>query len=237
MKASPFTLAKISGVLLLIVAVVLLVVSPTPQDNLPDGFYTPVIAFEFIQTKAEIMHFFEVKDVPAYEASMLTGNVIDYGFMVLYSLLLFFIALGIYRITSAKTMYLAMFLCVVMLAGDAIENFYIYKLVTTRNIGNNDTLQSFPHYSFYLQMLNIFTWLKWSSIASTFLLFAPFFFKGKIFHKVIALLSVVCFGLCIAAYLQHGILNEIFASSVVLVFLLLAIFVFTFREKDKTAIA
>ena len=116
-----------------------------------------------------------------------------------------------------------MLFCLTMLVFDGLENLQLYHIL--QNYKTGDIIEN-------LGLLNIFTWLKWSSIASAFLLFSPFFFKGKVFHKIIGALCVVCFGLCIAAFLQHGVLNEIFATSVVLVFLLLVVFVFTFKEKQ-----
>lgn len=231
MKLNEFQTARILGILLLIVAIALLIINPQPENNLPAGFYTPVIAFEFIQSKQEILNFFKVQNEAVYEQKMLLGNWVDYAFMVLYSCLLLYISAGIKKITGSKTMLLAMFFCMAMLVGDAVENYAIYKLVTMRNTDFSlPELVNYPNYNYLLQMLNIFTWLKWGSIASAFLLFSPFFLKGKIFHKIIGIFCIVCFGLCIAAFLQHGILNEIFAGSVVLVFLLLVIFIFTFRN-------
>lgn len=224
MKITAFKTARFSGILLLLVAVVLLIINPKPKENLPQGFKTPIIAFEFIQSQKEVDHFFKVDNVSSYKSSMLLGNQIDYGFMCLYSFLLFCIALGIKKITNANSMYIAMFFCSMMLLFDALENWHIFQIIQLHPNGN---------YSQNLDQLTIFTWLKWSSIASTFLLFSPFFFKGKIFHKIIGFCCVLTFGLCIAAFVQHGILNELFSTSVVLVFLLLIIFVFTYKEQEK----
>ncbi len=223
MQSSPNSIkaARIIGVLLLVVAIILLAISTKPENNLPAGFYTPIIALEFIQTMKEVTHFFQLKDIPKYEDDLLLGNNIDYIFMFLYSGLLFCIAFGIHKITKAKTMYLAILFCISMLVFDALENFQIYNIIQNYKIED---------VSYNLSMLNIFTWLKWSSIACTFLLFSPFFFSGKVFHKIIGTFCVACFGLCIAAFLQHGILNEIFATSVVVVFLLLVVFVFAFKS-------
>ncbi len=222
MKPIPFKIACFVGILLLIVALALMIINPQPENNLPAGFFTPVIAFEFIQTPTEVHHFFSMKDFHNYEQSMLLGNNIDYLFMCLYSSLIFCIAIGIQKISNAKTMYLAMLFSFSMLAFDALENYQIYQIIQHYILGNITN---------NLNLLNIFTWLKWSSIASSFLLFSPFFFKGKIFHKTIGALCISCFGLCIAAFLQHGVLNEIFAANVVLVFVLLVVFVFTCKEK------
>ena len=235
MHLSAFKTARILGIALLVCAVSLLIINPKAENNLPAGFYTPIIAFEFIQTKQEIMNFFKVADVASYESNMLLGNYIDYIFMVLYSCLLLYIAVGIKKITQTKAMYFAMFFCMIMLIADAMENYQIYHLVVKRNIDFNqiNPISSFNLYEVHLSLLSLCTWLKWSSIASTFLLFSTFFFSGKTFHKIIGFFCVVCFGLCIAAFMQHGILNEIFATSVVVVFLLLVIFVFTYKEAEN----
>ncbi|MFN8294821.1 MAG: hypothetical protein U0T69_01435 [Chitinophagales bacterium] len=231
-QLSAFKTARVFGIALLVCAGVLMFINPKPENNLPTGFYTPIIAFEFIQSKQEILNFFKVANEASYESNMLLGNYIDYVFMVLYSCFLLYIAVGIKKITHTKTMYLAMFFCMTMLIADAMENYQIYQLVVKRNVDFNqiNPISSFNLYEVYLSLLSLFTWLKWSSIASTFLLFSPFFFNGKTFHKIIGVFCVACFGLCIAAFMQHGILNEIFATSVIVVFLLLIIFVFTYKE-------
>ncbi|MDB5226890.1 MAG: hypothetical protein JWN78_1083 [Bacteroidota bacterium] len=226
MKPTAFKIACVLGILLLACAIALLIINPQPQHNLPKEFFTPIIAFEFIRTPQEVKHFFEVKNIPCYEQKMLLGNWIDYGFMFLYSGLLFCIISGIKKITQMNVLYIAMLLCVVMLVGDALENFQIYQIIEKYKI--SDITNN-------LSCLNIFTWSKWSAIASCFLLISPFFLAGNLFQKLIGILCIICFGLCIAAFLHHGILNEIFALNVVAVFLLLVIFVFTYKE-DKTLI-
>ncbi|MFN8236900.1 MAG: hypothetical protein U0T77_01915 [Chitinophagales bacterium] len=225
MGNKPFRIARILGILLLIYSIILLFVNPQPADNLPEHFFTPIIAFEFIQSPQEVAAFFKVPDESAYIQAMLLGNWIDYVFMVLYSGLLFCIALGIKKITGAQTMLLAAVCCLIILVCDALENYQIYLIIS--RFKNQEIFEN-------LALLNIFTWLKWSSIASVFLLFSPFFLKGKLFHKIIGCLCISSFGLCIAAFLHHGILNEIFANSIVMVFLLLVIFVFTFKEKKTS---
>lgn len=216
-----FKLARVIGVLLAIVAIVLSVRGTKNEDNLPTGFFTPIIALEFIQTSQEVQHFFEVKDVAKYEADLVFGNNVDYLFMTLYSALIFCIALGINRITKSKLMYVAMLMCGVMLLCDALENHQIAEIIFYYK--TNASIESF------LTKLSIFTWLKWSSISISFLVLATYFLKGNLFHKTIGALGITSFILCIAAFLHHGILNEIFALNIVLVFLMLVIFVFTFK--------
>lgn len=217
MKFPIIILARISGVLLIIVALVLMFVNPKPENNLPQGFFTPIIAFEFIQSPDEVNHFFDVANNKEYIQSMLSGNWIDYGFMLLYSCLIFCVARYILKESDNKSMYLAMLFAVLMLVADALENYQIYLIVSNFESEN---------ISSYLNWLSIFTWLKWSSIAASFLLFSPYFLERNLFHKTIGLICLLPFLLCIAAFIQHGILNEIFALSVVIVFVVLIIFVF-----------
>jgi len=218
-----FKIARIIGVLLAIVAIILSVRGTKNENNLPAGFITPIVALEFIQTPQEVQHFFEVKDVQKYESDLLFGNNVDYIFMTLYSCLLFVIALGIYKITSSKLMYVVMILCVVMLLCDALENHQIAQIIFYYK--TNASIEIF------MSKLKVFTWLKWSAIATSFLLFTPFFLKGNWYQKAIGILGISSCILCIAAFFKHGILNEIFALNIILVFLLLVIFVFTYRPR------
>lgn len=48
----PFIKAGIVGLLVIVMSIVLLAVFPSKAVRLPDGFFTPIIAFEFIETKA-----------------------------------------------------------------------------------------------------------------------------------------------------------------------------------------
>jgi len=217
-----FKIARVAAFLLVITAIITATRLTKSENNLPNGFYTPIIALEFIQTTQEVQQFFTVKDVAAYEEDLLFGNNADYAFMLFYSTLLFFIALGILKVTRSKWMYVVMFLCVVMLLSDALENMQIAQIIlfykTASIVG-------------FLSKLSIFTWLKWSSIALSFLLFAPYFLKGNWFRKIIGSLGITAFLLCVAAFLHHGILNEIFSTNIVLVFVLLVIFVFIHKKE------
>ena len=57
MKPTAFKIACVLGILLLACAIVLMFINPQPQNNLPKEFFTPIIAFEFIQSPVEVKHF------------------------------------------------------------------------------------------------------------------------------------------------------------------------------------
>lgn len=223
MNLKPFKIASIISIALILLSVCLIFINPKKENNLTQGYSTPIIAFEFIDFPAAVQFFFEVKNPTAYKNSMLLGNKIDYLFMIVYSAFLFFIARGLYAIFKLKILYLAMIFCVLMWIGDAFENFQIYNIIQnykTTNIQQN------------LDWLHLFTWLKWSSIASTFLIFAPFIWKLNTFGKTISIVGVLCFCLAIIAFFIGGIWHEIFALSVSITFLLLTIFVFLFKTNS-----
>lgn len=221
--------AKIIAVFILITASVLLYINPKAENNLPSGFKTPIIALEFIQNKQEIKAFFQVENKAKYKADLLLGNSIDYLFMTLYSIFLACIALSFkHQLTKIK-MVLLLTLCISMLLGDAIENYQIYHLITKFD-GQSElfnAITSYNYYDIHITWLKLFTWIKWFSIALVFLIIAPLFLNIKNnVAKAIGLIGISCFLLSIAAFLFHGVMNELFAMTVSIEFVLLIIFCF-----------
>lgn len=221
--------AKIIAVFILITASVLLYINPKAENNLPSGFKTPIIALEFIQNKQEIKAFFQVENKAKYKADLLLGNSIDYLFMTLYSIFLACIAFSFkHQLTKIK-MVLLLTLCISMLLGDAIENYQIYHLITKFD-GQSElfnAITSYNYYDIHITWLKLFTWIKWFSIALVFLIFAPLFLNIKNnVAKAIGLIGISCFLLSIAAFLFHGVMNELFAMTVSIEFVLLIIFCF-----------
>jgi hypothetical protein len=221
MKPAAFKIAIALGILLLGLAVSLLIINPKPENNLYGGFRTPILEMEFAQKTEHIKTIFSVKDPIHYEQQFLLGNWIDYGFMLTYSLFLFFISLGIYKLAKSNAILLAFFLCLLMLAADAFENMQIFNIILHYKKGDIS-----PN----LEWMHLFTWVKWGSIAAVFILFSPFFFSGTIFQKIAGLFQLACFGLAIAAFILPGVLSELFALSVSINFLLLFVFSILYKQ-------
>lgn len=221
MKISGFKLAKIFGVLLILTSLVLMFINPRAENNLPQGFFTPIIAFEFLQDTTSVQQLFQVDDVVVYKQAFNLGNQIDFAFMFIYSFFLLSIAIGIYQRKQSKAMYIVYILCILIILFDALENIQLFQITNLHPNKNFETPLAF---------LQLFTWLKWSSIASVFLIFAPYFFQQKWFGKFIGLLQIICPILLVVAYFNYGIMNEIFALSVVLNFLCLVIFIFSYKK-------
>ena len=223
MKPFAFKIAIFLGIVLLGLAVALLIINPKPEDNLYDGFQTPILAMEFAQRPEQIQQLFSVNNATNYEQQFLLGNWIDYGFMLSYSSFLFFICWGIYRITRSNALLLSLILCLVMLTGDALENLQIFNILLHYRSGD---------ISAHLSWMHLFTWIKWGSIAAAFILLSPYFFSGNLFQKTICFFQIVCFGLAIAAFIVPGPISEMFAVTVSVNFLLLFIFAIVYKQPE-----
>ncbi|HNF18147.1 MAG TPA: hypothetical protein PKX89_02170 [Chitinophagales bacterium] len=230
-------IARFIGVAIIITGVVLLFTNPKAENNLMPGFKTPIIAFEFINSKEAVQQYFTVQNPEQYEQQMLLGNKIDYLFMCLYSSFIFCIAMFIKKSTSSKLMNIAILMSVLMLLGDALENSQIHQLIIKRNIDLNaiNPIDNYALYGVHLSLLHIFTWIKWSAIACSFVVFATYFIKGNLFYKTIAMAAVSSFIIGIATFVNPGFSSELFSTNVLLVFVMLIVFTFTNNLKPEIA--
>lgn len=106
---------------------------------------------------------------------------------------------------------------------DALENFQIQNII--KDINGNIEL--------FLIYLRLYTWLKWGSLAIIFLIFGTHFLKSK--KWLWGIVAILPFCLMPFAYFSYNIINEIFAMSVVVNFLILFIFIII-EYKNQTSI-
>jgi hypothetical protein len=154
-------------------------------------------------------------------ASMDLGNRLDYAYMLMYSMFLLLFSITCAKMTQNSYYYAGALIALVVLAGDAMEN--VQLLGITANLTNGD-------FSPYLKPLYLFTWIKWGGLALIFFILSFWFFKGSLFSKIISATGIISFILGIAAFLNRSILNEFFALSVALMFVLMIIYCFTYRK-------
>ncbi len=221
----PFLKSGIIGLLVICMSIVLLMVFPDKAPSMMVGFFTPIIAFEFVQTPQEALHLFGSSDSVARQemiAAMDLGNRLDYIYMCLYSMFLLLFSLGVVKVTGKKGYFAGAVLAVMVLAGDALENVQLLGItskIVTQDFGNE------------LCWLHYFTWLKWGGIAVIFLALTPYFMRGRAYSKIIAIMGVVSFALAVLSFINRSVLNEIFALSVAIMFILMIIYCFTHKEE------
>lgn len=220
MKQRPFIIPGLIGSAVIVVSVLSLLVFPQTSPGQINGLRTPIIAFEFAETVAEINTLFGAND-SLEQAEMIRkmdqGNTLDYLYMLLYSGFLFSFALLAAKQSGQKWVVVGAVLAVLALVGDALEN--VQLLTITANLQSGE-------FGDALTRLHWFTWLKWGSLAGYFLLIAIWFWGNGRYAKLIAITGILTFLLGLTAFLQRGLATELFALSVALMFLLMIIFCF-----------
>ena len=225
----PFIKVGFLGLLVIGMSIVLLMVFPSKAPWMMNGFFTPIIAFEFVQSQSEVYRLFGVAD-SADQLSMTQsmiramdfGNRLDYIFMVLYSSFLFFFSFVCAKNTGQRYYYAGSMMAVIILVFDALENIQLLRItakITSQNFGKE------------LSLLHCFTWMKWGGITVVFLILAPYFFKGRTYSKVIAAIGISSFILSVLAYLNRSVLNELLGLSVALMFLLMIVYSFIYKTE------
>ena len=228
MKKRPFIIPGLIGIAIIVVSVLSLLVFPQTSPGQITGLRTPIIAFEFAETSAEINTLFGPAGSPAHAAmvgQMDAGNKLDYLYMLLYSGFLFSFALLAGTRTGQKWVYVGTVLALLALLGDALEN--VQLLTITANLQSGEFGEA-------LTRLHWFTWLKWGSLAGYFLLMAGWFWGNGRYAQLTASIGSLTFLLGLAAFRQRGLATELFALSVALMFLLMIIFCFITKAEIKT---
>ncbi len=226
----PFLKSGIIGILVIICSLTLLKIFPSQAPKMPDGFMTPIVAFEFVNTRQEVEDLFgePYSDFRvAMVDAMNLGNRLDYIYMVLYSLFLFSFSVTCARIRKNPQYYLASLISILVLAGDALENVQLLGITAKLESGEFEK---------ELQLLFYFTWLKWGGLALIFLILVPYFITGRIISKLIALAALSSVVLAILSFLSRSTVNEIFGVSVAVMFLLTITYSLTHRQRNRITI-
>jgi len=222
----PFLASGLAGLAVVVTSLVLMTVFPAKAPRLPEGFFTPIIAFEFIQDKEDVSALFGPAGSQIRQSTirkMDLGNRLDFGYMVLYGAFLFIFCLQTYLLTGKRWFLLGAFMTFVILAGDVLENIQLLGITALLASGNFDG---------QLRLLHLFTWLKWGGIVAVFLILLPFFSSMGRFGKVICGAVLLTLVLSVAAFFRPGLANELFSLSVMAVFLMTIGFSFTFTRQE-----
>jgi len=225
----PFLKAGYVGIILIIISMALIAVNPTKADKLPEGFFNPVVAFEFIRTEKEVYEMFgtgtpEIRD--SLMNGLKNGTYIDFLYMAVYSVFLLIITLVCRRITGDRWFIFSSFIVFFIFISDLGENMQLLAIMSKLSTGNFET---------ELNLLNYLTWAKWGGITCLFLSLIPFFRTSEGLGRIISVTAFLSAITGSAAYLYRSVLNEIYVLSIAVIFIMLIIFsfIFTCREHPE----
>lgn len=224
MKDRPFLISGILGLGAVVMTLLLSAVGPRPAAPLPAGFITPVLAFEFATTEDEVAALFAPVGQPAGDvvrATMDRVNRLDFLYIALYGGCLLAFSLVCYRLTGQRVYLLAAGLAVGIMAADVLEN--VQLLAITRELGARPIDDR-------LARLRLFTWLKWGGLALWFSIMRFYFLRTGRFGRFVGWVSVFPLLLGIASFTLPGLMSELFALSIGLLFLLLTLYAWRFRQ-------
>ncbi|MFO7661612.1 MAG: hypothetical protein R6X18_03355 [Chloroflexota bacterium] len=215
LKDRPFLISGILGLGVMAMTLFLAVLGPREFGELPPGFFTPIIAFEFAESPSEVYRMF----IPLRAAEAMDRvNQWDFLYLILYGLFLVAFSIACVRHTGKRFYYFIAALALGIIVADALENVQLLGL--TYRVGLDG-----GHLDDLLLRLKVFTWFKWGGLALYFLLLWPYF-RGQAgrlarFLSVIALLPALT---AVLAFLRRGVLNELLALSVGLMFILMTLY-------------
>ena len=209
-----FLLSGIVGIGALVMTLVLSFVGPRVTGPLPEGFLTPVMAFEFAQSEAEVYRLFEP---PGAAEGMDRLNRWDFLYMALYTSFLGLFALAAARRTDRTIFYIAAALALVILYADAMENAQLLGLTSRMQLDGGSLAAT-------LDRLYTYTWLKWGGLAVYFLLISTYFSRLSGRWRWVWLVALLPAVLATAAFLERGLANELMALSIGVMFLLMTVY-------------
>ena len=216
----PFFKIGIIGIGTIILSIILMFIFPNEVNDLPAGFHTPILAFEFAETSADVDLIFGSKHSPLYdhiEKAMRYGNYIDFVYLIAYSMFLFLFSLKARQLNYSKFFWIPAVLAVVALVSDALENITLLSITNHLESGS------------YLQ--------EWFSIPLVFWFLFAHFINGSKWSILLGVVSFFPFLIGVSAFFNKGFLNEIFIISIGLVFVLLIIYSLTYKlpkvEEDE----
>jgi len=225
----PFLKIGFLGLLVIGMSLVLMMIFPSKAPWMMDGFSTPIIAFEFVQSPDEVYKLFGIADsskqLPMTQSmirAMDLGNRLDYIYMVLYASFLFFFSFVCAKNTGQKYYYTASFLSLFVLIADAMENIQLLRI--TSKIIDQDFVKE-------LSLLHGFTWMKWGGITFVFFILSFYFYKNRVYSKVIAVTGISAFILSVFAYFNRSVLNELMGKSIALMFIMMIIYSFIYKTE------
>lgn len=215
MRDRLFLISGLLGFAALAMTLFLTAISPKEVGPLPQGFITPVLAFEFAQTESEVLQLFRS---PSVAEAMDRVNRWDFLYILLYGTFLAVFDLACARESGNRLCVAAAVLAMIIVAADALENVVLLGLSyrTTLDGGYLGDL---------LLRLRLYTWVKWGGLAAYFLLLWPYFQNQRgTLARIMTLLTILPTLLALWSLLRRGTANELMALAIGLMFLLVTVY-------------
>ncbi|MCK5536368.1 MAG: hypothetical protein KAI79_06040 [Bacteroidales bacterium] len=213
MKVRP--IAVTIGFVLLFYAIFLNLIFPQSAAIMPEGFSSPIIAFEFADTEAEIIGLFSFSDTKQkleFIGGMIFGNYFDFGYMFVYSMFLASILWWIRTNKKLKFSALLYILIFISFISDGIENYYLLSITEAVRVN-----ESFVH---FIPFLHAITWVKWGVLAVIFSFYFILFFPSNKILKILNYLLLLPIGFGIISLFYKPYFTDIFVYTIILSFLL-----------------
>lgn len=210
----------ILGIIMILIGLALMFINPTVVGPLPEGFFTPIIALEFMKEVGDLQRFFEIANVETIKSEFYLGNQIDYFFPFAYSLFLICCSRMMYLETKAKALWMIIPLGIIVTYADIYENLNIAEILTMNQLQNS---------SLILEQLQIYTWLKWGGLCAIMLILSIYFLQKNWWRKILGIGLFLSFSMSIPALILGGIYCEIMALMIMSCFIGLLAFAFTWK--------
>lgn len=228
MKNRPFFYIGLIGLLTIAATYVMEITFPKTAPFMAKGFSKPIIFFEFIQSPIEVEAFVGINDYDFDSETFIKkldlGNKIDFVFAFIYTTFFFLMFYKLAKVSNLKWYKIGMILAVIALVCDVVENIQLLEI--TNKITTGDYINN-------LHLLFIFTWIKWFSIAIGFALFSLWLVKMPGVLRYMGYLAWLPLMLGIMAYVNRGLLNELFTRSINIMFFVAISYCFMYHNNMK----
>ncbi len=158
------------------------------KANLSEGFRTPILAFEFAKTEADLS-FLSGNGIieKTNREKMDAGHRWDMAFPFAYGGFIILLLLQI--IKRQRILWAGVLFAFLIIPFDINENLVLIKI--TKALSNTDSISTL------LLELNIATWLKWGALGmSMFVLGTGYIKNNEYWSAMIAILTALSIGVC-----------------------------------------
>lgn len=235
MTTNPFRYAAYAGLVMMIFASIIMVISPPPSTE-AGAHSSQIVAFEFVDNKMELDAFFtqlcegETESMTPEEhcesrkKSIDLVNYLDFGMMIFYGLFLFLFTGTLGQINGLDFLGRAKYLAPLAVIFDVLENTQM--LIMTRS--------TFDFAEHIFMCLSLFARIKWGLLAALIAIIG-YGMKDMPKSKWLGYALMIP----IIAYLYAIITDsyapiEIMTGSILISFFLILLYSFIFRDSKST---